>query len=124
MRIVLLIGLLGALAAAAPTASADGVAHAEMAAALAAQVDLDPVPLALPVKAMAPLHAAPASAVKRGVPARPANAGRGAASAADRASRNAGAQAAPQALAHQAQAAAAAAAGQAQSQRAMHRHPK
>ncbi|HEY0993778.1 MAG TPA: hypothetical protein VGD80_42275 [Kofleriaceae bacterium] len=125
MRMVLFSGLIGWFVATAPaTASADD-AHAEMAAALAAQADLHPAPLALPVVSAAPLHAAASSAVKRGIPARSASgdAARGAANAADRASRNA--QGTPsQALAHRAQAAAAAAAGQAQSQRAMRRHRK
>jgi hypothetical protein len=108
-------------------ASADGDPHAEMAAALAAQADLQPAPLVLPVTAAAPRHAAAASAVKRGTGSRAAGdvARTAAADAADRVSQHAQAQAASQALAHQAQAAAAAAAGQAQSQAAKERatHP-
>lgn len=108
-------------------ASADGDPHAEMAAALAAQADLQPPPLVLPAAA-APRHAAAASAVKRGTGSRAAgDVERTAASAADAANR-ASQHAQAQALAHQAQAAAAAAAGQAQSQaakqRAMHPHPR
>ena len=113
-------------------ASADGDPHAEMAAALAAQVDLQPTPLVLPVTAAAPRHAAAASAVKRGTGSRAAGdvarTAAGAADAADRVSQHAQAQAASQALAHQAQAAAAAAAGQAQAQaakeRATHSHSR
>src|SRR5690242_19135281 len=110
-------------------ASADGDPHAEMAAALAAQADLQPSPLVLPATAAAPRHAAAASAVKRGTGARAAvDTARTAASAADaanRVSQHAQAQAASQVLAHQAQAAAAAAAGEAQSQAAKDRatHP-
>lgn len=124
MRIVVLTALLGWFAASPATAWADDAAHAEMAAALMAQADLHPSALSLPAVSAAPMHAAAASAVKRGIPAasRPGNAARNAASAADRASRNAQGQGPSQALAHQAQAAAAAAAGQAQSQRAMRHH--
>ncbi len=103
-------------------ASADGDPHAEMAAALAAQVDLQPTPLVLPVAATAPRHAAPPSAVKQGTGSRVASdVARTAADAADRVSQHVQAQAASQALAHQAQAAAAAAASQAQSQAAKDR---
>ena len=126
MRMALFTALIGWFVATSPaTASADD-AHAEMAVALAAQADLHPAPLTLPVVSAAPRHAAASSAVKRGIPARsaPGGAARGAANAADRASRNAQGQAESQALAHQAQAAAAAAAGQAQSQRAMRHHRK
>jgi hypothetical protein len=113
-------------------ASADGDPHAEMAAALAAQADLQPPPLVLPITAAAPRHAAATSAVKRSPGSRAASdvdrTAASAAEAADRVSQHAQAQAASQALAHQAQAAAAAAAGQAQSQaakqRAMHPHPR
>ena len=113
-------------------ASADDDPHAEMAAALAAQADLQPTPLVLPVAAAAPRHAAATSAVKRGTGPRAASdVARTAASAAEAAnqvSQHAQAQAASEALAHQAQAAAAAAAGQAQSQaakeRATHPHPR
>jgi hypothetical protein len=113
-------------------ASADSDPHAEMAAALAAQADLQPAPLILPVTAAAPRHAAAASAVQRGTGSRGASdvarTAASAAEAADRVSQHAQAQAASQALAHQAQAAAAAAAGQAQSQaakeRTTHPHPR
>lgn len=113
-------------------ALADDDPRAEMAAALAAQADLHPTPLVLPVTAAAPRHAATASAVKRGTGPRAAvDIARTAASAADaanRVSQHAQVQAGSQALAHQAQAAAAAAAGQAQSQaakeRATHPHPR
>jgi hypothetical protein len=109
-------------------ASADGDPHAEMAAALAAQADLQPPRLVLPVTA-ARRHAATASAVQRGPGSRAASdVARTAASAADaanRVSQHAQAQAASQTLAHQAQAAAAAAAGQTQSEAAKERatHP-
>jgi hypothetical protein len=113
-------------------ASADGDPHAEMAAALAAQADLQPSPVVLPVTAAAPRHAAAASAVKRNTGSRAAGdvarTAAGAADAANRVSQHTQAQAASQALAHQAQAAAAAAAGQAQAQaakeRATHPHPR
>lgn len=116
----------------AGVAWADGDPHAEMAGALAAQADLQPPPLVLPVLAAAPRHASATSAVKRGTGSRAASdVSRTAASAADAAeqvSQHAEAQAASQALAHQAQAAAAAAAGQAQSQaakeRSTHPHPR
>lgn len=113
-------------------ASADSDPHAEMAAALVVQADLQPSPLVLPVAAAAPRHAAASSAVKRGTGPRAASdvarTAASAAEAADRVSQHAQAQAASQTLAHQAQAAAAAAAGQAQSQaakdRATHSHPR
>src|SRR5262245_58238133 len=134
MRPLLLAAVLGwFVSAAGPTvARAEVDPHAEMAAALAAQADLQPAPLVLPVTAAAPRHAAAASAVKRGTGSRAASdvdrTAAGAADAADRVSQHAQAQASSQALAHQAQAAAAAAAGQAQSQaakqRAMHPHPR
>lgn len=134
MRPLVLAAVLGWFASAAGSnvARADVDPHAEMAAALAAQADLRPAPLVLPVTAAAPRHAAAGSAVKRGTEARgaedAARAGAGAAEAANRVSQRAQAQAAVQALAHQAQAAAAAAAGQAQSQaakaRASHPHPR
>ncbi|TMQ18951.1 MAG: hypothetical protein E6J90_18970 [Deltaproteobacteria bacterium] len=95
-------------------------------AALAAQADLSPTPIVLPVAAAAPRHAAAASAVKRGTGPRAASdVARTADTAANQVSLHAQAQAASQALAHQAQAAAAAAAGQAQSQAAKDRatHP-
>jgi len=111
--IVAVVGLWGA-----GTAHADD-AHAEMAAALAAQADLHPTPVQLPVTAKAPQHAAAPSAVKRGI-------GPQAAAATARAD-EARAQGQAQAAAHQAAAAAAAAAGQAQAQaakdRAAHPHP-
>jgi hypothetical protein len=106
------------------TAWAEDRAHAEMAAALAAQADLYPPPLVLPVIAAAPRHATAASAVKRGTgPGAAADAAR---TEANQASQRAQGQAASQALVHQAQAAAAAAAGQAQSQAARDRaaHPR
>jgi len=103
-------------------ASADADPHAEMAAALAAQVDLQPTPLVLPITAAAPRHAAAASAVKQGTGSRAvSDVARTAADAADQVSQHAQAQAASQALAHQAQAAAAAAAGQVQSRAAKDR---
>jgi hypothetical protein len=110
-------------------AVADGNPHEEMAAALAAQADLHPTPLALPATAGAPRHAAAPSAVNQGNGARTAgDVARTAASAANRVSQHAQAQAASQALAHQAAAAAAAAAGEVQSQaakeRATHPHPR
>jgi hypothetical protein len=122
-RTLCLVALLGVFGA---TAWADDGAHAEMAAALAAQADLHPTPLALPSSAAAPRHAATASAVKRGTsPPAVSDAAR---TAANQSSQRAQAQAASQALAHQAQAAAAAAADQAQSQaakdRAGHPHPR
>jgi len=106
-----------------PSASADVAdAHAEMAAALAAQADLHPSPVNLPSRAAAPQHAAAQSAVKRGLPSPAAN------DASARAASQAQAQASPQALVHQAQSAAAQAAGQAQAQaakdRASHSHPQ
>jgi hypothetical protein len=107
-----------------PTAWADDRAHAEMAAALAAQADLHPTLLVLPTTSSAPRHAATASAVNRGTgPRAAADAAR---AEANQASQRAQVQAASQALAHQAQAAAAAAAGQAQSQAAKERaaHPR
>ncbi len=128
LRLVLCLACLASLAG--PGVSwADGDPHAEMAAALAAQADLQPPPVVLPVAAAAPRHAAAPSAIKRGTGSRAASdVARTAASAADaaeRVSQHAQAQAASQALAHQAQAAAAAAAGQAQSQAAKERstHP-
>jgi len=130
-RLVLCVACIASLAWPG-AAAADGDPHTEMAAALAAQADLQPTPLVLPITAAAPRHAAAASAVKRGTGSRAASdVARTAASAADaanRVSQHAEAQAASQALAHQAQAAAAAAAGQAQSQaakeRATHPHPR
>ena len=95
-----------------------GTAHDEMAAALVAQIDAHPTPIALPSKAQAPKHAAPQSAVKRGI-------GPQAAAAQARAD-EARAQGQATAAAHQAQAAANAAAGQAQAQEAKQRaaqHP-
>lgn len=134
MRTLFLAVVLGWFASAAwsSVAGADPDPHAEMAAALAAQADLRPGPLVLPVTAAAPRHAAAGSAVKRGGEARgaedTARTAASAAEAANRVSQRAQAQAAAQALAHQAQAAAAAAAGQAQSQaakeRATHPHPR
>lgn len=134
MRTLCLTALLGWFASTAwsSVASADADPHAEMAAALAAQADLQPAPPVLPVTASAPRHAGTGSAVKRGNDARGAEdtgrAAAGAAEAANRVSQHAQAQAASQALAHQAQAAAAAAAGQAQSQaakaRTTHPHPR
>ena len=108
------------LLAFAGTATA-GEAHDEMAAALEAQVDLHPAPLHLPTTARAPQHAAPRSAVKRGI-------GPQAAQAAARAN-EARAQGQANAAAHQAQAAANAAAGRAQAEAAKqrakaHPHPK
>lgn len=123
--LVVLLGCYGSASADAPASAAD-VAHAEMAAALAAQADLEPTPLVLPVTAAAPRHASASSAVKRGIA--PRGPGDAAGSAANQVSQRAQAQGAAQALAHQAQAAAAAAAGQAQSkaakERASHPHPR
>jgi hypothetical protein len=131
---MLCLALLGSLITTAWSAPArgDDDARAEMAAALIAQADVHPTPLALPIVAAAPRHAVAQSAVKRGTGARAAgDVARTPASAADaanRVSQRAQAQAASQALAHQAQAAAAAAAGEAQSQaakeRASHPHPR
>ena len=124
-RTVFIAALIGGLALPA-RAGADTDAHAEMAAALVAQADLQPAPLALPSTAAAPRRAAAPSAVKRGIEPRAASDVAGA--AANQVSQRAQAQAASQALAHQAQAAAATAAGQAQSQaakeRATHPHPR
>ena len=106
-----------ALLALAGTAAADD-AHDEMAAALVAQADLHPAPLQLPTTAQAPQHAAPQSAVKRGI-------GPAAAQAAAHANEGR-AQGQANAAAHQAQAAANAAAGQAQAEAAKERaknHP-
>lgn len=134
MRTLWLAVMLGwfASTAGSSVASADPDPHAEMAAALAAQADLRPAPIVLPVTAAAPRHAAASSAVKRGTESRGADdtarTAASAAEAANRVSQHAQAQAASQALAHQAQAAAAAAAGQVQSQaakeRATHPHPR
>jgi hypothetical protein len=103
-------------------ASADVDAHAEMAAALAAQADLHPSPVNLPSRAAASQHAAARSAVKRGLPSPAAT------DASARTAAQAQSQASSQALVHQAQAAAASAAGQAQAQaakdRASHPHPQ
>lgn len=106
------------------TAWADDRAHDEMAVALAAQADLHPSPLMLPVTAAAPRRAQAPSTVKRGTA--PGAAVEAARAEANQASQRAQGQAASQALAHQAQAAAAAAAGQAQSQAAKDRanHPR
>lgn len=133
MRIVLIVALLGWLASAwAEPSRAEDDPRAEMASALAAQADLQPTPLVLPVASAALRHASAQSAVKRGIESRAASdvarATAGAADAANRVSQHAQADAASQALAHQAQAAAAAAAGQAQSQaakeRSSHPHPR
>jgi hypothetical protein len=106
------------------TAWADDRAHDEMAVALAAQADLHPSPLMLPVTVATPRRAQTASAVKRGTA--PGTAAEAARAEANQASQRAQGQAASQGLAHQAQAAAAAAAGQAQSQAAKDRanHPR
>lgn len=113
----LALALCGLLAWANRSAWAEDV-HAEMAAALIAQADLEPAPLALPTTAAAPRHAAANSAVKRGIAPRASDA---AGAAANQVSQRAQAQAASQSLAHQAQAAAATAAGQAQSRAAKER---
>jgi hypothetical protein len=103
------------------TASADelSAARAEMATALAAQVDLYPGPVTLPTVAAAPAHAAAPSAVRRGVDPR-------AAAASERAAQQLQVHGAVHAIAHQAEAAAATAAGQAQTQAAKQRveHPR
>ena len=116
--IVFLGGSFGAIA------WADDLAHDEMAVALAAQADLHPSPLTLPVTAAAPRRAQVAGPVKRGSTS--GAAAEAARAEANQASQRAQGQAASQALAHQAQAAAAAAAGQAQSQAAKDRanHPR
>ena len=123
-RTILVLALLGG-SAPSVCADADIDPHAEMAAALVAQADLQPTPLVLPVMAAAPRHAAATSAVKRGIAPRASDA---AGAAANQVSQRAQAQGASQAAAHQAQAAAAAAAGQAQSraakERASHPHPR
>jgi hypothetical protein len=131
MRTFWLAVLLGGFASTtwAEPAPADNDPHAEMAAALAAQADLQPIPLVLPLTAAAPRHAAAASAVKRGIGSRGASeVARTASDAANQASQHAQAQAGSQSLAHQAQAAAAAAAGEAQAkaakERATHPHPR
>jgi hypothetical protein len=122
MRRVLLTGLLGWFAATArpAPASAEGDPQAEMAAALAAQADLHPAPLVLPLATAAPRRAG-VMPLKRSPAVRPAEVAGNAARAADRVSRDAQGQGVSQALSHQAQAAAAAAAGQAQSQAASQR---
>ena len=133
MRMLLLVALLGWFATAwAEPRRDDDDPHAEMASALAAQADLQPTPLVLPVASAALRHASVRSAIKRGIESRAASGvARPAASAADaanRVSQHAQADAASAALAHQAQAAAAAAAGEAQSQaakeRSTHPHPR
>lgn len=109
--------IIGAVLAIAPAANA-GNAHDEMAEALVAQADLHPTAVQLPVTAQAPQHAAPQSAVKRGI-------GPQAAQAAAHANEGR-AQGQANAAAHQAQAAANAAAGQAQAEAAKQRakdHP-
>ena len=65
MRPLVLAAVLGwfALAAGSTVARAEVDPHAEMAAALAAQADLRPAPLVLPVTAAAARHAAAGSAV-------------------------------------------------------------
>jgi len=115
-RIFAIAAVLGLAGAGVETADADD-AHAEMAAALAAQADLHPSPVALPTRAAAPLHAAAPSAVKRGVDPRAAAA---AAAANERGAEQARVHA-TQSLAHQTQAAAAQAAGQTQAQAAKQR---
>src|SRR6185503_14581500 len=112
---------LAVVLALAGSSRADNVAHmddihAEMAAALAAQADLQPIPPVLPVSAAAPRRAASSSAVKRGILPRAAD--DLARAAANQVSQRAQAAGASQAAAHQAQAAAASAAAQAQSQAA------
>jgi len=130
MRTLCIAALLGWFATARAELPRGGDdAHLEMAAALAAQIDLQPAPLVLPVAAAAPRHAAAASAVQRGTGARgPSEVSRATASAAAANRISQQAQGASQALAHQAQAAAAAAAGQAQSkaakERSSHPHPR
>jgi len=96
--------------------SAMADAHGEMAAALAAQADLHPGPVALPTTAAARTHAAAPSAVKRGIDPR-ATASASAQAVAQQAQK----EGTTQALAHQAQAAAAAAAGQQQAAAAKQR---
>jgi hypothetical protein len=113
-RLAVIAALLVAGAAHADTA------HDEMAAALAAQIDAHPTPIALPTKAQAPQHAAAQSAVKRGIGPQ--------AAAAQAHADEARAQGQATAAAHQAQAAANAAAGQAQAEAAkaraaQHPHP-
>ena len=107
MYVFVVLGLAG-------TASADPDAHAEMAAALAAQIDLQPAPVALPSIASSRVAQTPA---RQHVPPQ-ANLGRAAADHAQ--GQGNGPPAA--ALAHQAQAAAASAAGQAQAAAAKARH--
>lgn len=111
-RLVLIAAML-----VAGTAAADP-AHDEMAAALVAQIDAHPSPIALPVTAQAPQHAASHSAVKQGFAAK--------AAAAQAHADEARAQGQANAAANKAQAAANAAAGQAQSNAAKERaqqHP-
>src|SRR5438270_378168 len=86
----LCLALLGWLVSTAwsATARGDDDPRAEMTAALIAQADLQPAPLALPVAAAAVRHAAAPSAVKRGTGPRAAGDGaRTAANAADAANR-------------------------------------
>jgi hypothetical protein len=99
----------------AGVASADSDAHAEMAAALAAQIDAHPAPVALPSTVAATRVAATPAA--KHVPPQ-ANLGRAAADHAQGQGQGPPASA----LAHQAQAAAASAAGQAQAAEAKARH--
>jgi hypothetical protein len=116
--LAVLFGLVvGSPAQADEAARIDDV-RAEMAAALAAQADLQPSPVVLP-SSVAPRRAAAASAGKRGIA--PGAANDTARGAANQVSQRAQAQGASQAAAHQAQAAAAGAAGQAQSQAAKER---
>lgn len=116
------LGLIGARVAYADDA------HAEMAAALAAQADLHPTPISLPKTSAAPRQAAAPSAVKRGSPAHAAAMPDNARAAAAQTQSQAQAQGTSQALVHQAQAATTAAAGQTQAQaakdRASHSHPE
>jgi hypothetical protein len=111
-RIFVIAAVLGLITAG--TAAADD-AHAEMAAALAAQADLHPSPVALPTTAAAPRQAAAPSAVRRGIDPRAA------AMASARGAEQLQLHGAPHVLAHQVQAAAATAAGQAQAQAARQR---
>ena len=121
MRLLLVIATL--LGLGTPARADD--AHAEMAAALAAQADLQPSPVALPTWSAAPRHAAAQSAVKRGITKRAVN--DSARAAASQVSRQAQAQGGSQVLVRQADAATAAAAGQAQAKAAKDRitpHPR
>jgi hypothetical protein len=119
-----LLGCLETAVRADDRPAAEERAHAEMAAALAAQADLNPPPVALPT--LASLLRRPAGGASKPKAGARAAAADAAHSEAGQVSQRAQAQGAAQAAAHQAAAATAAAAGQSQSQAAKARaitHP-